>query len=132
MLEKEEGRKTLAYLDTNGIFTIGVGHNLRYPISQRVVDLIFKDDLEIHCAIAQKFVGVGRWAEATEIRKLAIVNMAFQLGNRLFRFKETQKLIHDGQWHEAAKEALNSDWAREHPARANRVFKMLTTEEFPY
>ena len=44
-LTVDEGHKNFMYKDTKGIPTIGIGHNLNKPISDRAVQVIFEDDM---------------------------------------------------------------------------------------
>ena len=69
----------------------------------------------------------------TVARRRAIANMMFQMGRDALMhpidgFVETRKYIHAGDWEGAAKECLDSRWAKvDTPARAKRVSQALRT-----
>ena len=60
-------------------------------------------------------------AACGESRQAVLVSMAYQMGvSGLSGFRNTLKAVADGQWADAAKGMLDSKWARQTPARANR------------
>ena len=44
-LKRDEGVRHTAYQDTHGVWTVGVGHNLRVPLSDTAIEQILADDL---------------------------------------------------------------------------------------
>jgi lysozyme len=71
------------------------------------------------------------WRKMDEVRQTAWAQMAFQLGlDKLQNFKKTIELLKASRWDAAANEALDSDWARQVPARARRVTDMIRKGEF--
>lgn len=125
--EEEEGVRAVPYRDTLGHLTIGIGHNLAKPISKAAILQIFADDLDD--AITEvKTLFYGYWDAMTDGRKLALISMCFQLGQAgLQEFRHMIRAIQAGKWEEAAKEALESQWAVQTPARAQRIALMLET-----
>lgn len=133
----EEGEKLHMYKCTRGFNTIGVGHNCDaspYFHGQKIPNTITKeqsreilaDDLQktvsqLHAAWPQ--IGLLQGA-----RHDAVIQMAFQLGvNRLLGFKMMLKALNAQEWAKASKEALDSDWAKQTPARAKRVAHQILT-----
>lgn len=61
-------------------------------------------------------------------RKGVLINMAFQMGVAgLLGFKNTLALIQSGKYQDAAKAMLQSKWATQTPARANRLSRQMET-----
>ena len=125
MLVREEGNKRTLYYCTAGMPTIGVGHNLKVPISQEAVDVIFEDDLRLAQAAAGRIFG-EQWGALPQHVRLAVVNMIFQLGGVGFSsFVRTIDLMKAERFEDAAMNALKSKWAVQTPARAKRVSELL-------
>ena len=64
------------------------------------------------------------WEDLTDVRRGALVQMAFQLGRpSLLGFTATRQKILDGDWEGAAREMLDSNWASDEqtPQRARRM-----------
>ena len=54
--------------------------------------------------------------------------MAYQIGvNGLLKFKKMISAIEFGDWEEAERQALDSKWAKQTPARAHRHAKVIRT-----
>lgn len=124
-LERDEGRKERMYLDSKGIATIGIGHNLRdKAISQRAIRVIFDDDL--NDVLEDLDRSLSWWRNLSESRQRVIVNMCFNLGiSRLLGFKQMLTAAKDGQYQTAAFEMKDSQWYLEVGARADRLIKMM-------
>ena len=117
----DEGKRDKMYLDSEGIPTIGIGHNLRdRPISSRAIRVIFEDDMQVAEGDAKRLIpGFDALSDA---RKAVMVNMAFNMGYaRLSGFKNTLAHINAGRFSEAADEMLNSTWAKQVGQRAVRL-----------
>lgn len=128
ILEDEEGRVSHAYKDHLGYLTIGVGHLIDKRKGGGLPDPII--DALLHYDVCEKIEEVTRhitfWNELSDNRQQALVLMAFQLGtNGLLKFKNMLSALQLGDWNKAYAEALNSRWAQQTPARAERVAKML-------
>jgi len=130
-LEREEGRRYVAYLDTLGVPTIGIGHtgpevHMGLIWTSEQVDTAFAKD------VAQAIAGVEArlpWAAGLDDARLgALVNMCFQLGiGGLLGFSGTLAAIKAAKWQEAYDHALASKWAQQTPARAKRVALQIKT-----
>lgn len=132
-LETDEGRKAKMYLDTANPprWTIGVGFNLS---DRALPDSIIEALLDWCIADVQHDLdrALPWWRTMSDARQNALANMCFQLGiARLLKFKNTLALLQAGRWDAAATEALDSDWARQVPARAKRVTDLIRLGEFP-
>ena len=133
MLSAEEGRKQFPYRCPAGKLTIGVGRNIEdRGVSNATIDQMLAEDIDLFLQVAADIFG-PLFADFTENRQLAILNMLFQLGESRFRmFKETIKAIKSKDWDAAAAHAGASAWAKQTPQRAARVINMLRTDQYPY
>ena len=132
----EEGFRTKAYLDHQGNYTIGVGHLLgRNPKykgmvwSEEKVMSVLDDDIDIALGHAKTIF--PQFDIIPPKVQLGILDMIFNLGGRGFReFKKMIRMINLQKYQEAAKEALDSEWAREDvPNRARRTAKLISNED---
>lgn len=128
-LERDEGRKRFPYKDTEGILTIGVGHNLEAKgLTDPQIDQILHDDVaqvdgELH--VLPWMLGLS------DIRKGVLRNMGFQLGvSGLLQFHEALGHMERAEWEAAAAAMLQSKWAKQAPARANRLALQLRSGEW--
>lgn len=112
-LLKWEGKKALVYADHLGVPTVGIGHNLRSnPLSDKVIDLIYEEDSQNATLVCRDTF--DDFDSFTPARQIALVALAFQLGNvRFLGFKNMIRAIHRADWQEASKEVLDSDAARD-------------------
>jgi lysozyme len=151
LLEKElisdEGLKLRAYFDTASPprATIGVGRNLddigirpaeskvlgittqsamRNGISHdQALDLLDNDILDREQALDKR---LSWWRTLSDVRQRALLNLAFQLGvNGLLTFKATLAALQAGAYATAASGIRNSLYARQVPARAERIAHMI-------
>jgi len=124
-LAVDEGKMDRMYLDSEGIPTIGIGHNLRdVPLSARAMRVIFEDDTAQAIADAKRLVPMFDYL--TEERKAVVCNMAFNLGyTRLSKFKNTLAAINEGRYADAAREMLDSTWAKQVGDRAKRLAAIM-------
>ena len=125
MLERDEGRRNIAYQDSLGLWTIGVGHHDANVCRGMVwadaeIDRVFAAD------VAEKTAQVEEelpWvADLSEPRLAVILAMAFQMGaSRLFAFVNTLAAVKRGDYFAAAEGMRNSVWAHQTPVRAARM-----------
>ena len=125
----DEGFRSLAYLDTRKVWSWGygdtkhgVGPGKRCTIEEArawrdsyLAEL--GDDLCMHAPW---------WVNLTAPQMAALLEMAYQLGIRgLLGFKKMLAALQEHRWADARDEALDSDWARQTPARAFRTAHQL-------
>lgn len=128
-LEVEEGFRRAAYKDHRGFLTVGhgicidpavPGAGLTEAESRLVV--AFRVE-QLADEIRRRWPG---WARLDEPRRLVLVAMAYQLGVAgLLGFKNMLGALDRRDWLAAQREALDSDWYRQTPARAGRLAHML-------
>lgn len=129
----EEGMRNKSYKDTRGYWTIGIGHLLgahddfsgMYWTDPKIL-MTFENDLDRSFATAKEVF--PEYSTFPHTVQIAILDMIFNLGASGFRqFKQTIRLIHNGEYSKAADSAALSLWARQVPNRARRTCDLLRT-----
>ncbi len=131
-LKRDEGLRLTAYKDTLGVWTIGYGHTgpdvfENLVISQETAEFYLWQDIEEAKQIAKK---LEFFDKLDPVRQAAIINMCFQLGNKIFQFKRTLAAIRDEKYYVAESYGLDSLWAKQTPNRAKRVLRQIATGEW--
>lgn len=130
-LARDEGVRLEAYEDSVGIWTIGVGHML--GADQRMTRITPLEcaalfDMDIDEAVARVVVIISSQIALypeNDVRLRALVNMSFNLGNRLLGFKKFLAAYNAQDWKTAAKEMMDSKWAQQVGERAVRLRNMI-------
>lgn len=127
-LKVEEGDELVAYLDTMGILTVGVGHNcvakpvdgVNAPgdtITPEQRDQLLSDDIDE--AAAQLDAHLPWWTNLDDGRQNVMVDLCFNMGiHTLCQFKNTLKAIQSGSYVLAASGMKNSQWHSQVKGRA--------------
>lgn len=128
-LERDEGRKANLYYDSLNIPTIGIGRNLKRPLSEDEIDYLFDNDYNEHL---RELLVAFPWAGSLDEARLgALLNMAFNLGiPKLSGFKNMLEALKDSRWLDASAHAKNSVWYSQVGARALRICKQFETGEW--
>lgn len=126
ILKRDEGVKLFPYQDTVGKWTIGVGRNLDdIGLSMDEVEYLLGNDLKRTEMEARRFPW---YAGLDDVRKAVVLSMIFNLGPTRFRgFANTIKSIAAGNYADASKRMLQSQWARQVGNRAVRLAAMMRT-----
>jgi len=124
-LKVDEGVRLSPYTDTVGKLTIGVGHNLDdKPLPMPVVDLLLEHDIDDAEADAKRLIPA--FDALSDARKAVVVNMAFNIGyDRLAGFRGMLRAIASADFETAAVEMLDSKWAAQVGARAQRLAEAM-------
>lgn len=127
-----EGIRTTAYKDTLNNWTIGVGHLIKIPdeeylldkeLTDLEVDQIFTTDLNQAIDDARKFIDVDILSEEAFF---VVVDMAFNLGlPKLMRFQNFQQALKEKDYKKASREMLDSLWSKQLPNRSKRLAKQM-------
>ncbi|MDP7337673.1 MAG: hypothetical protein QGI10_00095 [Vicinamibacterales bacterium] len=130
MLALHEGEKFRPYVDTVGKVSIGIGRNLSdVGISKTESRYMFANDL------ARAEAQVDRqWPWASEldlVRRACLVDMTFNMGGRLRKFKRFLESLEAGAYMDAAVHMLDSRWADQVGGRALRLAEMVRTGRWP-
>lgn len=132
-LIRDEGRIFSAYQDSEGYWTIGVGHLIDKRkgggLPEPIIDALLDWD------IREKTVQVTKafpWAQSLDpVRFAALVNMTFQLGiDGVKGFPRMLAALRDGRYAEAETHALDSLWLKQTPARCRRIARQFATGEW--
>lgn len=131
-LESDEGRRTFPYTDSKGILTIGIGRNLESRgLRQKEIDVLFQNDVQ---DLQEGLTVALPWVTRLDpVRANALLDMAFMGVPRLLRFNKMLAALRESRWEDAAREALDSKWAREdvQRSRSERVASMFRTGTWP-
>lgn len=129
-LSIDEGRRAKIYTDTVGKITGGVGRNLSdRPFSEDEIDLMLKNDIDL---VVRELDRIAPWWRGlSDARQNVMANMTYNLGaNRLLGFKKFLTYAQAGRFDAAAGEMLDSLWAKQVGARAQRLADLMRKGEF--
>jgi lysozyme len=125
MLIRHEGLRLKPYRDARNKLTIGVGRNLDDAgINREEALMLLNNDIAtVRREIERAFPWVSR---LNRVRKNVILDMVFNLGLPGFRrFKKTIAAIKAEDWENAAREMLDSQWAKQVGERAKELAAMM-------
>lgn len=137
-LIRDEGEELEAYKDSLGYWTIGVGHLLGSTPRMTVITraesrALLEADIDEAMRTAERWVpDIHKWDLDDldgAVRQRAIINMAFNLGDKLGQFRNTLAALNAGNWEKAAEGMLASKWATQVGQRAVRLAHMVKTGE---
>jgi len=150
MLKYDEGEKLKMYRDTEGYWTIGVGHlistNPSYDAALKRLDdslmrrtngsitseeskMLFVGDVVRTQSQMKLYSQINRVYDSLDkTRQYALVNMCFQMGVQgVSSFKNSLKLLEQKDWDNAAINLAKSKWYNQTPSRAKRVINVFKT-----
>ena len=146
-----EGLRLQVYKDTLGIDTIGIGRNLEdrgitkeelndldiptiehvyeYGITEADAVYLAENDVQI---VEEELVRAHPCVDRLDsVRQLILIDMAFNLGvPRLCKFKKMWAAVECGDYPTAAKEMLDSRWAKQVKGRATKLANAMHNGEF--
>ena len=128
-LIRHEGMELKVYKDSLGIETIGIGRNLvdRGVTEEEARYLCNNDIAIVERELVQNFPIVS---SLSDIRIRVLLDMAFNVGlPRLRGFKRMWAALDKHDYGEAAKEMLDSKWARQVKTRAYTLARMMESGE---
>ena len=123
-LVKEEGYRVKCYTDTVGKTSIGVGRNLT-DVGLRPSEVEFLLNNDIDDAVKLLDTRLPWWRKLDDNRQLVLVDMAFNMGPKLFTFVNTLAAVKRGDYVAAAKGMRQSKWAEQTGARAARLADIM-------
>lgn len=150
-LIKHEGLRLQVYQDTLGIDTIGIGRNLEdrgiskeeldwmdYPTIDHVYEYGITEADAVYLATNDVQIVEDELLRAhpcvdrlDSVRQLVLIDMAFNLGvPRLCKFKNMWAAVHEDDFATAAKEMLDSRWAKQVKGRATKLANAMHNGEF--
>jgi lysozyme len=134
LLRRHEGVETHAYKCTAGKITIGVGRNIDpaggLGLSQDEIDYLLENDI---ARVARELGAEFPWFSGlSECRRDAMIDLCFQLGiTRLRLFKLALGAMENHNYEEAARQFLDSNYAKQTPVRAQEIASMIETDQYP-
>jgi lysozyme len=129
-LVDDEGEVLHEYKDHLGYSTIGIGilidERKGGGITQEESRYLFRNRLGarlVQCSNRFEW-----WQSIDDVRRGVIVCMAYQMGtNGVANFKKMCAALRDRDYTTAAAEMLDSTWANQTPARAQRMARIMRT-----
>lgn len=124
-LKLDEGKCLTLYQCSANKMTIGYGRNIEdNGITEEEADYLLMNDIKrVQKELRANFEWFGLIGTA---RQGALINMCFNLGlTRLMGFKKMLAAIEQEDYQEAAEQMLDSKWARQVGARADRLAKIM-------
>ena len=128
-LIRHEGLKLLPYKCTAGKLTLGVGRNIEdRGISKETAMQMLDEDIEI--CLNELMERLNYFENLpTEVQE-TLVNLCFNMGiSRLMKFQLMLGAIQAGQYELAAKELLDSRYARQVGKRAEELADILRQQQ---
>ena len=125
-LERHEGLRLRVYKDTVGVNTIGYGRNLDdVGISRDEADFMLDNDID---CVEKSLQTVDEYVDLDRVRQTVIANLCFNVGFRgLMNFKRMWQAIGRQDYASAAREMLDSKWARQVGIRATELAGIMRT-----
>lgn len=124
----EEGVSHMAYLDTCGILTIGIGHNCQaLPVigvekaGDRISDVLLHTlfEADVMEACEQLDAHLPWWKTLDDARQNVLIDLCFNMGiNTLLTFHDTLNAIKVGAYFQAADCLKHSLWHKQVGNRA--------------
>lgn len=123
MIKRHEGFRQYPYKCTAGKLTIGYGRNLDdVGISKEEADYLLDMDLDKHTEELDKVI---TWAVPKDVYAV-LVDMHYNLGHeRFMQFRKMLECLKKLDFKGAAKEMLESKWAKQVPNRAAELANIM-------
>ena len=129
-IKQHEGFVNKIYKDSLGKATIGYGHLVLEgeqwedgkEYSEEELSDVFENDFKNASDLAMKLIGdIAMKQTAKEI----IVEMCFQLGYRVSKFKRMWEALRNGDYYKASEEMLDSNWHKQTPKRCESLARLM-------
>lgn len=128
IIGKEEGLRLTPYHCSLGYPTIGYGKKLgpkhaslsmyTFSITEEMAKLWLEEEIEF---VKKELDSSEIYSKLDPVRQDILVSMAYQMGiGGLLKFKKMWAALDKGDFIEAARQALDSRWAKQTFKRANR------------
>lgn len=128
-LRRDEGLRLNAYRDTEGLLTIGYGHNLAAHHQHITSCTIAQAEAWLAQDIAdtrEELLGWLPWAATLDDARFGVLmNMAFNMGHKLLGFKKMLAATKRADWTEASADMLSSKWHDEVGNRSARLSQQM-------
>jgi lysozyme len=131
-LERHEGLRLKPYHCSEGVWTVGYGHNLQShgepvrEITLEQADAWLQEDIDDALRAVHDLFPT--YPSLTDERQEVLVNMAFNLGAQgLAAFHSLQRAVTAGEWRAARESMKASKWARQVKERAVELAEQMAT-----
>ena len=131
LLTLDEGERLKVYRCPAGKLSIGVGRNLEdLGITEEESEYLLDNDIRrVESELDREF---SWWRTLSDVRQAVLADMNFNLGiSRFRRFKKMLAALEAGNWPEAAVQMRRSKWATDVKQRADRLIRMMETDQWP-
>jgi lysozyme len=131
MLRRHEGVEPFGYQCSEGKLTVGVGRNIDpeggLGLSPDEIDYLLENDIDRTIADLSRF---EFFQDLTESQKAGLIDFHFNVGGTTFRkFKNMIAALDDGDYVEAAKELLDSRYAKQVGKRSKTIAALISGED---
>lgn len=142
-LSIHEGYKNVVYLCSANKPTAGIGHLLRAPneiqqyplgtfVSDQQIQMWYEQDVVSSIKGAQRVIGVDTWANLSDIRKRATIDLVYNLGEAGFaKFKNTVSSIKEQNWTAVGDNLRDTIWYTQVGRRALNIITMFVRDVDP-
>jgi lysozyme len=131
IIELEEGWRDKPYYCSEGYPTVGYGFKIGEQFAPLPEFTLPRPagDAWLSCNIRTLRKALGNRVELlNDARQAIILSMCYQLGvEGCFKFKKMWRAIENDDYEAAAKEMLDSKWAKQTPSRAARHEQVMRT-----
>jgi len=127
LIKKHEGLRLKPYRCTAGKLTIGYGRNLedRGITVEEAETLLYNDLAQLEQDLYER---IDFFHTLSPVRQAVLIDMAYNLGIQgLWGFRKTMSHLELGEWEDAAREMLDSKWARQVKGRAKELAEIIRT-----
>jgi len=141
LIKADEGLRLIAYKDSRGIWTIGYGYNLEahgytketaWAVRWTKEKAEREFDVAFDRCLASLDKNFPRWRTLDPARQAVAVSAMYQLGvGKVLQFAPTIAHIAAHEYEDAAQHMLATLWAKQTPARVQRLAAMMRTGEWP-
>lgn len=128
-IQNNEGYERYAYLDSVGVSTIGIGFNLEQGFTEEECQAVLR--IRLGTLVEELRHKIPAYYKLGSVRKIVLQDMVYNLGIvRLLQFKKMIAALDRGDFELAAKEMLDSRYAKQVKGRARRNAFMMETGEW--
>ena len=131
-VKHHEGYRVEPYKDTLGKWTVGYGHLIHDEYVRTFCnpdqhEKWLDDDIAGAMRRAEDYAH-NKWGGLTDAQREVLIEMAFQLGNRIFGFKNLRQGIEDDDPVKVVAEMRDSEWWKQTTTRVEDAIKKWGSE----